>query len=64
MFAFLTRRKAASDAAGEEAADRDVSANARRTRLFDRFQMSEDLETPLPRQHATRDTFGSKPASE
>ena len=64
MFAFLTRRKAAGDAAGVEAVARDISADARRKRLFDRVEMTPDAEAPAPRLHASRDTFGSKPPGE
>lgn len=64
MFAFLNRRKAAGIAAGAEADARDLSANARRQRLFDRTVMSPDIVVvvPVPSMRPTRDTFGLKPA--
>lgn len=64
MFAFLTRRKAASVAAGVEIAALGVSAGARRNRLFARIVMAPDLETIAPRLVATRNAFGLKPPGE
>ncbi len=61
MFAFLTRKKAVGVAAGDEEAVRDVSANARRKRLFARTVMAPDVVTAAERQQAIRETFGSKP---
>ncbi|MEI9850813.1 MAG: hypothetical protein WDN24_08085 [Sphingomonas sp.] len=60
MFAFLTRRKAASLAAGAETAARDLSADARRQRIFDRTFMCPDIVVPAGKRPA-RDIFGLKP---
>ena len=62
MFAFLSRRKAASVAAGKETAALGVSASARRKRLYARMVMAPDLVKPAP--PATRDTSELKPTGE
>lgn len=64
MFAFLRRRKVASDAAALEADAATLSANARQKRVFDRTIMSPNILVPEVTLPPARDSFGLKHPAE
>lgn len=64
MFGLLRRRKAARVAADAEAGVRDISAGARRQRVFDRTVMTPDVVVPVLSVRPVRETFGLKPTDD